>query len=369
MNVNSFTVKAGPDNKAKFQLIIPVQYCTNELFNEMTLVVLDKSNQQIVVKKAGLQFEVEFAGNVGDYHYTLILKKKSEEIDKREITISIVSGEDRKKESNFFIYRETLSHLKGKVLREVYCCYYQESEDLLVVANNKNIEIIRKSTLEVVDSLSGHSNSVKTIAYDPVNKTYLSAGDDKIIRWEPDAWSPQEVISDFHLGNRFACCLINENGKAYYVFSDLHSAFFTVCNLYDKNEIFQIAKKQSYNPSCVRYDPRSKLLLYGDVPENSVKVFSLSGNDFIKHKLMLESEVIDNITLVPDSNYFMTHSKNSEHLKIWALNEWKLVKKVPIKLQPFNNMAEIIINNKSSEMFIFYQSGIIDVYDWYGIGE
>jgi hypothetical protein len=85
---------------------------------------------------------------------------------------------------------------------------------------------------------------------------------------------------------------------------------------------------------------------------------------------MLESEKIRNITFIPGDKYFLTYSSGSDHFKIWTLGDWKLYKKVPIRKEPnSSDIADVIIENKSSELLILYRSGAVDVYDWYGIND
>ena len=148
MSMNAFTLKAGPDGKAKFQIIIPVQYCTNDLFKDISLTVVDKNNQNIAVKKAGLQFEAELSEWIGDYKYTLLLKKNSEEIDNREIAVKIISGDNREKSDTVLRYKESLMQLKEMGLKEIYSSYFNEKDDLLLVGTYKNLELFKKSTFE-----------------------------------------------------------------------------------------------------------------------------------------------------------------------------------------------------------------------------
>ncbi|MBN1639391.1 MAG: hypothetical protein JW866_10510, partial [Ignavibacteriales bacterium] len=107
-------------------------------------------------------------------------------------------------------------------------------------------------------------------------------------------------------------------------------------------------------------------------PENSVQVFSLKATLMMQNKLMLESGSINNITVIPGGKYFMTHSHNSDHFKIWSFNDWRLFRKVPRRKGPSlygydSVIVDVILDTNCSELIIVYQSGTIDVYDWYGI--
>jgi len=368
MNNNTFTIISGPDGKAKFQLVIPVQYCTNELFKDISLIVTDKTSQNINVKKSILQFEAELEVPVGDYTYSLLLKKNVTQIDSREVTISVIPGEKQEDLDLVFRFKETFSLFKKGESKSVSSIYYNESDDLLLVGEYKNLKLFKKSTLELIDALEGHSDFILNIMYDKSNRSYLTAGKDKIIRWDMNDRSPIEIVSDPFTYNVNALNLFMNNNKAYFVFTKSNESYFEVCNLYDKNDKIKIEIKANYPPSKIKYDPETENLLFGNIPENSVKVFSLKDNRMIQSKIMLESGTIRNITIIPGGKYFMTHSQNSDHFKIWTFDEWKLYKKVPIRKEPnSSDIADVIFDDKHSELIIIYRSGTIDVYDWYGV--
>jgi WD40 repeat protein len=234
-----------------------------------------------------------------------------------------------------------------------------------VGSNNNNLELFKESTLEHIETLSGHSHAITAILYEKSSNTYLTAGIDKTIRWDMNTKSPVEVITNFSLHYGPALGFYKDNNKMYFVYSE-HPSYFLVHNLYDKTDEIQVDKKA--NPSCVKYDEQTRSLFYGNSLENSIKVFSMTSNSLIQKNIMLESGIIKNITFIPGGKYFMTHAQNSDHLKIWKINEWKLYSKVPIRKEPnSSDIADVIILDKSSELLIIYKSGVIDVYDWCGI--
>jgi WD40 repeat protein len=219
--------------------------------------------------------------------------------------------------------------------------------------------------LEHIETLSGHSHSVTAIFYEKSSNTYLTAGIDKTVRWDMTANSPIEIITNFNLHYGPARCFFKDNNKIYFVYSE-HPSRFLVQNLYDKTD--EIPVDKTTETSCVKYDEKTRNLFYGTSRENSIKVFSITNNSLIQHRIMLESGIISNITFIPGDKYFMTHSSGSDHFKIWTLGDWKLYKKVPIRKEPnSSDVADVIIDNKSSELLILYRSGAVDVYDWYGI--
>ena len=372
MSKNIFTLKVGSDGKAKFQMIIPVQYCTNELFKDISLIITDKANQNINVKKSNLQFEAEIAESIGEHLYFLVLKKNGAQIDSGEIIVSVVPEEKQKDIDEVLRFRETFNLFKKGESKSVSSIYYNESDDQLLVGGYKYLGLYKKSTLELIETLEGHSDNIVAIVYEESSGSYLTAGKDKIIRWDLDTRSPVEIITDFVLVGIWtsALSLIKKDNRVYFITSEQSQSFFTAYNLYDKNDKIQIEKKVSYTPSAVKYNGDTKILLFGNTPENSVKVFSFAENRMIQSKIMLESGDIRNITIIPGGKYFMTHSHNSDHFKIWTINDWKLFKKVPIrKEQNSSDIADVILDDKHAEFTIVYRSGTIDVYDWYGIDD
>lgn len=371
MSNNTFILKAGPDGKAKFQMIIPVQYCTNELFKDISLTITGKASQNINVKKSNLQFEVELEESIGEHMYSMALKKNGDQIDSREIILSVIQGENQEYNDLVIRFRETCSLFKKGESKSVSSIYYNESDDLLLVGETKSLRHYKKRTLELIETLEGHSDNIVAIVYDESSGSYLTAGKDKIIRWDLVAGSPMEIITDFVLGFwTSALSLFKKDSKVYFISSEQSQSFFTAFNLYDKNDKIQIEKKNNYTPSIVKYNGETNNLFFGSTPEDSVKIFSLTDNRMIQNKIMLESGAIRNITIIPGGKYFMTHSQNSDHFKIWTFNEWKLYKKVPIRKEPSSSdIVDVILDDKNSEFIIVYRSGTIDVYDWYGIAD
>jgi len=369
----SFTVKADPDGKAKFRITIPVQYCTNEIFRDISLILTDEANQNIDVKKSNLQFEAEFEETIGEYRYSLVLKKNSDQIDNEEITVKIIPWEKQQDPDLVFRFRDTCSLYNKGEEKKISSVFFNRMDDHILVGENNNLNLYKNSTLEFVATLQGHSDSILKIIYDDSNRSYLTLGKEKIIRWDVKAQIPVEIVSEPY-GYRHALDLFLNNGNLYWTFSRANEPFFEVTNLYDLNEKIKIDIKANQSPSKIKFDMGTGYLLFGNTPENSVQVFSLKEKMMIQNKLMLESGSINNIIVVPGGKHFMTHSHNSDHFKIWTFNDWKLIRKVPRRKVPGlyssdSVIVDVILDADYSELIIVYQSGIIDVYDWYGIAD
>lgn len=192
--------------------------------------------------------------------------------------------------------------------------------------------------------------------------TYLTAGTDKILRWDLKLKSPVEIIS----GINFTNCHIHgfQNNNKYFLLSNYYKPEFSVLDFREQKEIATIPVSNNYSPSKTKYDNKNNLILFGDIPENLIKVYSLEQNCLISTRLMLESDRIDNLTLL-DSGYFISHSVNSDHLKVWKSGDWMLHTRLPLRIN--SEINNILFTSNEKELLVIYTAGVIDVYDWFGI--
>jgi WD40 repeat protein len=361
MSNSIFNVIAGNDNISRNKLIIPVQYCDLETFKELELFVITDAKMQIPAKKEGLEFEVELELPIGNHKLFISLKRKQNEIDQKEIEVIVEEGQINENTEINIIFRETVTSLKKSTNAQVFSSFYSNIDEFFLIGNKSDLDILDSRTFECKYSLTGHSSVVEAIDFNKENNSYLTAGKDKILRWDLNKRSPLEIIYDKDLSNSTIYGFFND--CKYFIFSKLYKDFLTIVDLELKKEIFEIELEKNNKPVKIAYDINEQLLILGFILNNQIKVYSLSDKKFIETPLMLESNRIETLNFIPGKKMFLSHSQYSDHLKLWDYN-WNLVKKLNINDK--TDIAEILVLKNNQDLIIFHKNGMFNIYDLIG---
>lgn len=212
----------------------------------------------------------------------------------------------------------TISSNQGKRLGEVWSLAISPDGKILASGNDRNtVSIYNLKSQELLKTLNGHKNVIRSLVFSPDGKTLISGdGDGKIEIWD---WQTETTKAEIagHSGSIWSLA-ISPDGKT--LVSSSEDRLVKFWNL-ETGQLIRTLPKFSAPIFSVVFTPNGEKLAIGSREE--IKIWDIQIEAFVR-SIEKHQEAVRALAISPDGKYLVSGSWDTT-VKVWELKTGKLI--------------------------------------------